>query len=190
MPQALKKAEKQHYTYNDYKDWDLKAGERYEIIYGEAFAMAAPSDRHQAVLGELHRQLANFLQGKPCKVRLAPYDVRLDWREDGKDSTVVQPDLSIICDEEKLGEEGCRGAPKIVIEISSPSSRSYDAVKKFNLYKDAGVAEYWLVDPEVGYIWLCDFQGEKAVTLPFDTDDTLKSAALPGLEIKLSEVFV
>ena len=87
------------YTYADYKEWELKEGERYEIIHGEAFAMAAPGDLHQAILGELYAQFHVHLRGKPCKVRPAPYDVRLFYAEDESDDAVpvaVLPGLEIL----------------------------------------------------------------------------------------------
>jgi Uma2 family endonuclease len=150
MSDAAKKIlnEDEHYTYADYKAWDLDEGERYELIEGEAYAMSAPNDAHQAVSGEIFRQIANFLRGKPCKVRSAPYDVRLFYEEDESDDTVVQPDLVVLCDEEKRGYEGCRGAPDLVIEILSPSNTSEEYVRKFNLYLKAGVREYWVVTPK------------------------------------------
>ncbi|MDR2489925.1 MAG: Uma2 family endonuclease, partial [Spirochaetaceae bacterium] len=85
--------EDRHWTYADYKAWELAPGERYEIIYGEAYAMAAPNINHQAMLTELLRQIANYLRGKPCKVYPAPFDVRLFYEEDESDDTVVQPDI-------------------------------------------------------------------------------------------------
>jgi Uma2 family endonuclease len=83
-------------------------------------ALAAPNDFHQAMLVELIVQIRNYLRGKPCRVRPVPYDVRLFYSEDGNDDTVVQPDISVICDEKKWGPEGCRGAPDLAVEILSP----------------------------------------------------------------------
>ena len=85
------------FTYADYKAWELEEGERFELVEGTACAMAAPNDFHQAINGEIFRQIANYLHGKPCKVRPAPYDVRLFYAEDESDDTVVQPDISVIC---------------------------------------------------------------------------------------------
>ncbi|MDR0663586.1 MAG: Uma2 family endonuclease, partial [Spirochaetaceae bacterium] len=134
--------EGRRFTYADYKDWELDAGERFELIDGIAYAMAAPNDSHQAISGEIFRQIANYLHGKPCKVRSAPYDVRLFYAEDESDDTVVQPDISVICDEKKRGPEGCRGAPDLVVEVLSPSNTADETVRKFNLYMKAGVREY------------------------------------------------
>ena len=107
------------FTYAGYKEWELDEGERYELIYGEAFAMSAPSDMHQAVLGELYTQFHVFLRGKPCKVRPAPYDVRLFYMEDESDDTVVQPDITVICDE-KSAEARVAEVPPILWWRYSP----------------------------------------------------------------------
>jgi Uma2 family endonuclease len=122
------------FTYADYKAWELEEGERFELIDGIAYAMAAPNDAHQAIGGEIFRQIANYLRGKPCKVRQAPYDVRLFYAEDDSDDTVARPDISVICGEEKRGPEGCRGAPDLVVEILSPSNTAGEYIRKFNLY--------------------------------------------------------
>ena len=109
--------EKRHFTYADYKEWELAEGERYELIYGEAYAMAAPNTRHQEILGAIFTQFYNYLQGKPCKVYPAPFDVRLFYAEDESDDTVVQPDITVICDEKKRGYKGCRGVPDLNITL-------------------------------------------------------------------------
>src|SRR5215471_21671385 len=103
-----------YYTYADYKEWELAKNERYELIYGEAYAMSAPNTYHQSILMELAKQIAVYLTGKPCKVYPAPFDVRLFYAEDESDDTVVQPDVSIICDRKKIGPEGGRGAPDFI----------------------------------------------------------------------------
>jgi Uma2 family endonuclease len=138
----------QHYTYADYKAWDLAEGERCELIDGEDCAMSAPNTQHQSMLMELGRQFANYLLGKSCKVYPAPFNVRLFYEEDESDDTVVQPDLTVICDEKKRGTEGCRGAPDFVAEILSPSNSAIEMQRKFELYREAGVREYWVLDPE------------------------------------------
>jgi Uma2 family endonuclease len=109
--------EKRRFTYKDYKEWELAQGERFELIYGEAYAMAAPSAYHQTILAELIVQFGGYLRGKPCKVYPAPFDVRLFYEEDDGDDTVVQPDLSVVCDPQKQGKEGCRGAPDLEIDL-------------------------------------------------------------------------
>jgi Uma2 family endonuclease len=142
------------YTYDEYAA--LTDGIRYEVIDGTLFAMAAPLDVHQAVFIELLLQFRQFLEGKICKLRAAPYDVRIladpDSPDDGTyhpdDKTIVQPDLVVICDKKKIHPEGCRGAPDLVVEILSPSNTKHDTEVKYKIYQDTGVREYWIVDPE------------------------------------------
>ena len=140
--------EKEKYSYADYLTWD--EGERFELIDGEVFNMApAPSRRHQQVLRELSTAFTVFLREKECEVLFAPFDVRLlvENKQEDVINNVVQPDLSIVCDKEKLDDKGCNGAPDMIIEILSPSSVKLDRWKKFQLYEKAEVKEYWLVDP-------------------------------------------
>jgi Uma2 family endonuclease len=181
--------ENQRYTYAGYKAWELKEGERYELIDGEAYAMAAPNDQHQAISGEIFRQIANYLRGKPCKVRPAPYDVRLFYEEDESDDTVVQPDISVICTEEKRGPEGCRGTPDLVIEILSPSNTSEESVRKFNLYLKAGVKEYWVVAPKSKTVQLNVLQDNSYRGTIFDSDALVSSEVIKGLSVFLKDVF-
>jgi Uma2 family endonuclease len=177
------------YTYADYRSWELEPGERYELIDGTAYAMSAPGDQHQAVSGEMFRQIANFLRGKPCKVRAAPYDVRLFYEEDESDGTVVQPDISVICDGRKRGSEGCRGAPDLVVEILSPSNTSEEFVRKFNLYLKAAVREYWVISPEAKTVQIFSYQDGKYLGASYAAADTAPSTVLDGFTISLAEVF-
>jgi Uma2 family endonuclease len=138
-----------YFTFRDYQKWD--GDERYELIDGEAFAMSpAPNRRHQEVVFGLARQLADALDGGPCKVYLGPFDVRLPrgLERDGDVDTVVQPDISVICDQKKLDDAGCRGAPDVIVEVVSPATAARDRVIKRDLYQLHGVGEYWLIDPE------------------------------------------
>lgn len=138
-----------YFTFRDYQKWD--GDERYELIGGEAFAMSpAPSRRHQDVVFGLARQLADALDQGPCRVYLAPFDVRLPRasEDDGDIDTVVQPDISVICDQKKLDDAGCRGAPDAIIEVISPATAARDRILKRDLYQSSGVGEYWLIDPE------------------------------------------
>jgi len=191
MTSALLKAEGEsaRWTYADYKGWELKPGERYEIIRGEAYAMSAPNTYHQSILAELFRQIANFLVGRDRKAFPAPFDVRLFYEGDESDDMVVQPDISVICDREKLGEEGCCGAPDFVAEILSPSNTAIEMHRKFNLYRDSGVREYWVLDGERKTVNVCVFEGEAAGIRSYGEKDTARVAALQGLEIELGPVF-
>ena len=121
------------YTLADLLTWD--DGTRYELYDGKLVAMASPSNAHQLISNELSRQLSNYLFGKQCKVYPAPF--------------VVQPDISIVCDPEKTGGHGCKGAPDMIIEITSPSTGRTDNLIKFHLYRQACVREYWIVEPDI-----------------------------------------
>jgi Uma2 family endonuclease len=151
--------------------------------------MAAPSDFHQAILAELTRQMGNYLRGKPCKVRPAPYDVRLFYEEDESDDTVVQPDISVICDEAKRGPEGCRGAPDLVVEILSPSNTMEEMFRKFNLYLRAGVREYWIVSAESKTVQAFVLQNGVYREKVYDSGASLPSLVLEGLSVTLADVF-
>ncbi len=158
MNAALKLVTK--YTYADYCNWS--EDERWELIDGEAYAMFAPSRLHQKFVSDLAGQLRNYFQKKPCEFYVAPFDVRLPKRneKDEQIDTVIQPDLSIICDEQKLDDKGCRGAPDWIIEVISPSSKLMDMEVKRKLYEQHGVKEYWIINPEKCHlmVYLLDFQ--------------------------------
>lgn len=172
------------YTYANYRLW--QGEERWELIGGEAFLMSpAPGTRHQEVAGELHRQLANFLLGKSCQVLPAPIDVLLPHGEEDDEQvdTVVQPDLVVVCDRAKITKKGIRGAPDWVIEILSPSTATRDQVVKLKLYEQSGVHEYWLVDPDEGWILVYRRQGQGFGEPSLYRQGTLGSSVLPGFEL-------
>jgi len=187
MGALLKEKEERRFTYADYKEWELDVGERYEVIYGEAYAMAAPNTRHQEILVELSSQFHVYLRGKPCRVYPAPFDVRLFYEEDESDDTVVQPDITVICDEKKRGYEGCRGAPDLVIEILSPSNTAIEMERKLQLYQDAGVREYWIVDPENNILRVHCFRDSDILTNTYKSTDTVPVAIFPGFNITLEQ---
>jgi len=123
---------------------------RYELIDGVAYLMApAPTLDHQDVVGEVYRQLANALEGQPCRAYVSPVDVRVPRaaEDDADIDTVVQPDVLVICDRAKTDRRGVRGGPDIVVEVLSPRTASHDHVRKRQVYERAGVREYWLVHP-------------------------------------------
>jgi len=185
---ALPKEERR-FTYADYKEWELDEGERYEIIYGEAFAMVRPNTRHQVVSGKLFIDLYNHLRETSCQAFFAPYDVRLFYAEDESDDTVVQPDIMVICDKTMIGPEGCRGAPDLVIEILSPSNTATEMEQKRSLYRHAGVREYWVVDPMNNRIAVYCFKDGAILTNTYESNDTLPVDIFPGFSIALKEVF-
>ena len=192
MRNSQMKAE-QKWTYADYLTWP--EGERWELIDGVAYNMSpAPTRRHQELSGELFRQIANQLKGKSCKVYDAPFDVRLpdypDQSDDGIE-TVVQPDIVVVCDPSKLDERGCKGAPDLVIEISSPGTAERDLKDKFKLYQKTGVKEYWVVHPtdKTTMIFKLNDAGEYGRPDIYGSADKVSVPLLGDLEIDLAEVF-
>jgi Uma2 family endonuclease len=183
MSDALKFNE--HYTYSDYIEWD--DGNRYELIDGTAYMMSAPAWEHQSISGALHNQFYEFFKGKPCRVFHAPFDVRLNATQE--DDIVVQPDIVIICDRSKLTGTGCAGAPDMVVEILSPTTARFDRLVKFKKYLEAGVREYWIVDPETHSVQDCVLEnGRYVVTMYADTDEVPVNIFKP-CKINLQDVF-
>ena len=152
MPFAI--ALDQTYTYGDYRDWP--EDERWELIDGVPYAMTAPKRIHQEIVTALAAQLYNYFKDTDCSPYVAPFDVRLPEadEQDADIKTTVQPDLSVICDQDKLDELGCLGAPDWVIEVLSPSTSLRDMNTKRDLYERHGVREYWLVHPTERWIMI------------------------------------
>jgi Uma2 family endonuclease len=189
MSEAYKPLAEENFTYADYKSWELKPGERFELITGVAYAMSAPNTSHQRIVSILTGEFYIFLKGKTCQVIPSPFDVRLFYEEDDSDDTVVQPDLVVVCDPRKLGEEGCRGAPDLVVEILSPSNMAIEMERKLLLYRKAGVQEYWIVDPKDKHISIYTLKNGEYTLHICHTQDIAKPAVVPGLEIPLSTIF-
>ena len=183
MGLALRK--EKHYTYADYLTWPDDA--RYELIDGEAFLMApAPLIEHQEVAGDVYHQLRNQLDGKPCRPYIAPVDVRLP-RNDEADAaidTVVQPDVLVVCDPEKIDRRGVRGAPDWVLEVLSPSTAAHDQIAKRRTYERAGVREYWLVHPgdRTLTVYALD-NGQYGRPEIYELKDATPVGVLPGVSI-------
>jgi Uma2 family endonuclease len=181
------------YTYRDYKTWP--DDERWELIHGVAWNMSpAPSVSHQRLLGRLHLTVGQFLEGKGCQVLLAPVDVYLpgspDQDEDDVD-TVVQPDLLVACDPDKVGGRGVRGAPDWVVEILSPYTTRKDVAVKPGLYEEQGVKEYWIVDPgnRCVHVYLRTDQGRYGEAVLHQEPATIASTTCPGLSVSLGDLF-
>ena len=183
----------EYYTYADYLRWD--ESERAEIIDGILYDMSpAPLPTHQFISVELVGQIRDFLKDKPCRVVSAPFDVRPFEKDSdsAKDiNTVVQPDILVICNKNKIDDKGCKGAPDFIIEILSPWNARHDVIVKHDLYQRAGVREYWIVDPkaETVTIFLLDEKGFLKPTEYYSADDTAKITVLNDCPIDLKAVF-
>ena len=181
------------YSYAEYLTWMFQ--ERLELFKGKIFKMSpAPSMYHQKVAGNIHGILWNKFKNHSCNLFVAPFDVRLlDSKKSKKDSdvyTVVQPDLCVICDENKLDTRGAIGAPDLMIEILSPGNSKKEMTHKYELYQEAGVLEYWivnLVDKTIFIYTLKDgiFIGQQ----PLIEESKMKSPLFPQLDFTLSELF-
>jgi len=172
------------FTYADYLQWDDDV--RRELIDGVPYLMAAPSWRHQEILGNLHVLFRAILKGKTCKVFL-PIDVRLN--ADTLDDTVVQPDLVIICNQSILDDVSCKGVPDMVVEILSPSTASYDKTLKFKTYLNAGIREYWIIDPEENFLAVHILKDGNYITHAYTSEENVPVHVLDGCVISLPEVF-
>jgi Uma2 family endonuclease len=184
--------EEDRFTYADYLTWD--DDQRWELIDGEAFCMSpGPNRLHQKCLGELFAQFHSYLVGKPCEVYMAPFDVRLQDHLDASDEetiTVVQPDLMIICDTNKLDERGVKGAPDLVVEIISPSTAKHDITTKFELYQRHGVKEYWILYPNdrTLLVYRLIDDGRYASPEVFGEGDTVSVQLLGELVIDMGKI--
>lgn len=181
-----------YYNYTDYLSWGNR--NRCELIEGIPFDMTpAPSRRHQKVLGDLYNQFYNFLKDKSCEVYIAPFDVRLPSPGEQVEtaSTVVQPDLVVVCDPTKLDDRGCQGTPDLVIEVLSPETAKKDLSVKLQLYERAGVSQYWVVHPldKTVMVFLSDERGQYSKPNVFGEGEQMKVELLKELSIDLSSVF-
>ncbi len=179
------------YTYADYCSWKFE--ERIELIKGYIFKMSpGPNRLHQELLGKLHLKFGNFLYRKSCQVFMAPFDVRFPRRskEDKDIITVLQPDMFVVCDQEKLDERGCIGAPDIVIEILSPSNNRKELKNKYEIYEESGVKEYWVVMPYEKALTIYTLTaGQFVPSRLLGSGDVVTSDILPGFSLDLTELF-
>ena len=173
------------YTYSDYCTWDDEL--RWELIDGVAYAMSAPNTVHQSISFNILMELGTYLKDKSCKVFHAPFDVRLN--ADKGDDTVVQPDIIVICDKSIITDTGCKGAPDMVIEIISPSSSRRDRTIKFDKYREAGVCEYWIVDPDTKTMAVHILKDDEYTTCAYTDKASVPIHVLEGCTIGLSKIF-
>ena len=188
---AVRKKE-ERFIYGDYLTWS--DNERWELIDGVAYDMSpAPSRRHQKIVGELYRQFSNYLLDKSCEVYVAPFDVRLpEFDEADEDiDTVVQPDIVVVCDRDKLDDKGGKGAPDIVIEILSLWTAKKDLVVKYHLYERHKVKQYWIFDPATEEVSIFKLKNDKyGEPEEYNKNDRIKVDMFADFEIDLRMIFV
>ena len=180
--EVLRKEE--FYTIDDI--YALPDGERAELIDGEFYMMSSPSTKHQRLVMNLSYQIKRYIEqhNESCEVFPAPFAVFLN--ADGKN--YVEPDISVICDKDKIDEKGCNGAPDWIIEIVSPASRQMDYYKKLVKYRTEGVREYWVVDPDKNVITVYNFELDTMVEYSFS--DSVKVGIYNDFEIDFSKLTV
>jgi Uma2 family endonuclease len=157
--------------------------------------MGAPQTLHQVVTGNLYNEHKNYLKGKTCRAFIAPFEIRFPVKNRKKDeeiTTVVQPDVCIVCDPSKVDAKGVCGAPDLVIEVLSPGNTRKEMRDKFELYEEAGVKEYWVIYPteQNVAVFLLDTQGKFGAATFYVNGDKLASTILPGLELNVDDIFI
>lgn len=179
------------YTYADYLTWEID--EMVELIKGKVFRqIAAPRRIHQEVSGRVFTKMHNYLEKRPCKVYAAPFDVRLPNKTKKNEDidTVVQPDICVVCNPEKLDELGCVGAPDLIVEILSPGNNRKELKNKYEVYEASGVKEYWVIHPSEGTLLIYTLQNGKYKTSKlYCTGDVVKSQAIEGFSLDLEDIF-
>ncbi len=179
------------YSYADYLLWKFE--ERVELLRGKIFKMSpAPSIRHQKISRKLTRNLFKLLEDCPCEFFYAPFDVRLTRTNEENEvvDTVVQPDLCVVCDLEKLADgQSCNGAPDLVIEILSPGNSKKEMKNKYELYEEAGVKEYWIVNPLEENVLIYILKNGVYSSLKPVVDEEIKSVLFPNLKVHTDDIF-
>ena len=163
----------------------LPEEKRIEVFDGIVYDMASPSQIHQTILTELLVSLRNYIRGKGgnCSVFPAPFDVKLN----DKPLTIVQPDIMLVCDKDKLDGKRCNGAPDFIIEIVSPGNPSDDYIRKAYYYKNYSVREYWIVDPKRRMITVNYFEGD-LLNIQYSFESTIKVNIYDDLLINFSDI--
>lgn len=179
---TLAQAQTKKYTEDDY--YNLGEDVRAELIDGRFYYMAAPSRLHQTILSELHTVINNYIKSKggTCRVYPAPFAVKLF----NDSENIVEPDISVICDRDKLTDKGCTGAPDWIIEIASPTNPRHDYIAKLNLYSNAGVREYWIVDPRYNKVHVYSMENGDFTVNEYSFNDTVKAGIYEDFHIDFS----
>ena len=181
--------ETKEYTYIDYLSWRLK--ERVELIRGKIKKMSpSPSWRHQDTSQSVNKMIIRHFDSHPCKVFYAPLDVVLPIESKKKNTTVVQPDICVLCDLNKLDDHGIVGTPDLIVEILSPGNTKHDTDTKYRLYEEAGLPEYWIVNPADKTIIIYTLRdGEFSGSKIYSEGEKAKSKHFEGLEAEIDKVF-
>jgi len=183
---AKQKKEK-YYTYADFLEWDDNV--RAELYDGKILLKTIPLRVHQSIISNMIFQLKNFLKGKKCQVYLGSIVVRFFPKEDNSDDNVFLPDIIVVCDPGKLDDKGCNGPPDLIIEIISPSTAKYDRIYKFRKYQNAGVKEYWIVDPDTKSVQVCILENNRYVLSIYDETEKVPVHVLKKCVIDLTDIF-
>ncbi len=159
------------YTVEDY--YNTSEDDHVELINGVFYDMAPPSRKHQRISMQLSILIGNYIRENngPCQAYAAPFGIQLSADDD---TTIVEPDISVICDKEKLTDRGCTGAPDWIIEIVSPGNPAHDYIRKLNLYYRAGVRLYWIVDPDTESVAIYDFENKELIPAEYSFNDKVK----------------
>lgn len=176
------------YSYGDYLKWKFQ--ERVEIIKGKIMAMSpAPNRLHQRISMKLTKAFLDVFDSHQCELYVALFDVRFP-DSNGKIKTVVQPDLCVICDPNKLDEKGCIGAPDLIVEILSPGNSKREMKDKYELYQEQGVSEYWIVRPEEQHIQIYVLENGRYIGVqPVVEGDVITSIKFPALSFDTSGLY-
>ena len=174
------------YTFKDYLSW--KFSEKVELLKGYVSKMSpAPNTQHQLIARQIFQEMAWFLKNKTCQVFFAPYDIYLSG---SAGQTIVQPDISVICDTTKIKKHGCVGSPDLVIEILSPGNARKEMKEKYEIYEEAGILEYWVVFPDEEILQIYILESKKFIPQkPYTSGDTYSSKVLEGFKIEVKQIF-
>ena len=180
------------FTYADYLSWELD--HMVELIKGKVFrqAAAAPRRIHQELVLKIGSQLSGLLKGNTCKAYVAPFDVRLPVKSRKHEdiTTVVQPDICVVCDPEKLDDLGCVGAPDLIMEILSPSNNKKELQNKYEVYEESGVLEYWIIHPyEKTLLVYTLIKGKYQPSRLFTLGDQVPSQCIEGFVLDIDDLF-
>jgi len=179
---------KKKYNLEEFLEFTKNKEERYELIDGRIYMMASPSVGHQDISGYIYRKLGNYLEGKICRPFIAPLDVVLFKKDKKKSQNVFQPDVFVVCDPKKISKDRIYGAPDLIFEVVSPSSKNQDYLTKFEVYMKHGVKEYWIINPETKQITVYIKTKEKKEYNSYTFEDKISVGIFEDLEIDMTEL--